>query len=155
MSSGNVHLMQTCSRNIIARPLATLINLSGQKGHFPSKLKYAKIIPVYKDGDESEPCNYRPIPLVPIFNRIFKKILYNRLKYFFLTKALCAILTTWTSLPFPYLSIFVVCSCRLGPSCSIPCRKKIRAPRRSSCSKGVVRLMNFAKFRTHAMTYLT
>ena len=86
MSSGNVHLMQTCSRNIIARPLTTLINLSGQKGNFPSKLKYAKIIPVYKDGDESEPCNYRPIPLVPIFNRIFKKILYNRLKYFFFNK---------------------------------------------------------------------
>ena len=129
MSSGNVHLTQKCSRNIIARPLATLINLSRQKGHFPSKLKYAKIIPVYKDGDESEPCNYRPIPLVPIFNRIFKKIVYNRLTYFFLTKALCAILTTWTSLPVPYLCIFDVCSCRLRPSCSIPCRKKI------SCSK--------------------
>ena len=53
-----------CSRNIIARQLATLINLSGQKVHFLSKLKYAKIIPVYKDGDESEPCYYRPTSLL-------------------------------------------------------------------------------------------
>ena len=106
MSSGNVHLMQTCSRNIIPRPLATLINLSGQKGHFPSKLKYAKIIPVYKDGDESEPCNYRPIPLVPIFNRIFKKILYNRLKYFFAPFSLLE--QVYRSLIYPYLSFVLV-----------------------------------------------
>ena len=70
------------ARHIIAGPLATLINISVQKGNFPSKLKYAKIVPVYKDGDESEPCNYRPISLLSIFNRIFEKVMYNRLKSF-------------------------------------------------------------------------
>ena len=32
------------TRHIIARPLATLINISVEKGNFPSKLKYAKIV---------------------------------------------------------------------------------------------------------------
>ena len=71
-----------CARHIIARPLATLINAPVQKGEFPSKLKYAKLVPVYKDGDESEPSNYRPISLLSIFNRIFEKFMYNQLKSF-------------------------------------------------------------------------
>ena len=39
-----------CARHIVGRPLATLINASVQKGQFPSKVKYAKIVPVYKEG---------------------------------------------------------------------------------------------------------
>ena len=51
-------------------------------GIFPSKLKHAKIIPIYKDGNEDEPSNYRPISLLSIFNRLFEKVMYNRLKSF-------------------------------------------------------------------------
>ena len=72
-----------CSRHIISAPLATLINNSVQRGIFPSKLKHAKIIPIFKDGDEAEPGNYRPISLLSVFNRLFEKIMYNRLKSFF------------------------------------------------------------------------
>ena len=52
--------MLKCSRDIIAKPLTTLFNVSVQNGRFPSKLKHAKIVPVFKDGDETDPCNYRP-----------------------------------------------------------------------------------------------
>ena len=72
-----------CSRHIISAPLATLINNSVQRGIFPSKLKHAKIIPIFKDGDEAEPGNYRPISLLSVFNRLFEKTMYNRLKSFF------------------------------------------------------------------------
>ena len=51
-------------------------------GIFPSKLKHAKIIPIYKDGNEDEPSNYRPMSLLSIFNRLFEKVMYNRLKSF-------------------------------------------------------------------------
>lgn len=71
-----------CSCHIISAPLATLINNSVQRGIFPSKLKHAKIIPIFKDGDEAEPGNYRPISLLSVFNRLFEKIMYNRLKSF-------------------------------------------------------------------------
>ena len=73
-----------CSRHIISAPLATLINNSVQRGIFPSKLKHAKIIiPIFKDGDEAEPGNYRPTSLLSVFNRLFEKTMYNRLKSFF------------------------------------------------------------------------
>ena len=68
------------AKNIISPPLAELINLSVQTGKYPSKLKHAKIIPVYKGDDETDPSNYRPISLVSVLNRIFEKTMYNRLK---------------------------------------------------------------------------
>ena len=69
-----------CAKKVLSPPLAGLINLSVQTGKFPSKLKHAKIIPVYKGDDETDPSNYRPISLLSVFNRIFEKIMYNRLK---------------------------------------------------------------------------
>ena len=51
-------------------------------GVFPSNLKQAKVIPVYKSDDETEPENYRPISLLSIFNRISKKLMYRQLKNF-------------------------------------------------------------------------
>ena len=59
-----------------------LINKSIEYGTYPSKLKLAKVIPIYKSGDETDPSNHRPISLLSIFNRIFEKIMYNRLKSF-------------------------------------------------------------------------
>ena len=56
------------------------LSLSVQTGKYPSKLKHAKIIPVYKGDDETDPSNYRPISLLSVFNRVFEKVMYNRLK---------------------------------------------------------------------------
>ena len=70
------------AKHIISQPLSMLINKSIEFGTYPSKLKLAKVIPIYKSGDESDPSNYRPISLLSIFNRIFEKMMYNRLKSF-------------------------------------------------------------------------
>ena len=48
-------------------------------GIHPPKLKHAKVVPVYKSDDDTEPGNYRPISLLSVFNRIFEKVMYNRL----------------------------------------------------------------------------
>ena len=56
--------------------------MSVQKGVFPSKLKEAKVIPVYKSDDETEPGNYRPISLLSVFNPIFEKLMYHCLNSF-------------------------------------------------------------------------
>ena len=69
-----------CAKSILASSLAELINVSVQSGKYPSKLKHAKVIPVYKGDDETDPNNYRPISQLSVFNRIFEKIMYNRLK---------------------------------------------------------------------------
>ena len=67
---------------ILSKPLAEIINNSVETAIFPDRLKHAKIIPIFKSIDETDPSNYRPISLLSIFNRIFEKIMYNRLKCF-------------------------------------------------------------------------
>ena len=57
-----------------------ITNNSILQGTFPGKLKLAKVVPVYKSDDATDPNNYRPISLLSIFNRIFEKLVYKRLK---------------------------------------------------------------------------
>ena len=42
----------------------------------------SKIIPIFKYDDETDISNYRPIALLSNFNRIFQKIMYDRMKDF-------------------------------------------------------------------------
>ena len=70
------------ARYILSESLSELLNKSVNSGIYPSKLKHTKIVAVYKDDDELDPSNYRPISLLLIFNRIFEKIMYNRLKIY-------------------------------------------------------------------------
>ncbi len=56
--------------------------MSVESGIYPDKLKHAKVIPIFKNDDETDPSNYRPISLLSIFNRIFEKVMYKRLKNF-------------------------------------------------------------------------
>lgn len=73
-----------CAKHLISKPLSTVINMSVQMGMYPSRLKHAKIIPIFKSDDELDPGNYRPISLLSIFNRIFEKMMYKQLKSFLL-----------------------------------------------------------------------
>ena len=66
----------------IFHPLTKIINLSFTKGIFPSKLKIAKVISIFKKGDPEVPSNYRPISLLPIFSKIFEKLMYERIYSF-------------------------------------------------------------------------
>ena len=68
-----------CARHILKKPLAEIFNISLAQGKFPSKLKTAKVIPIYKTDDETDPSNYRPISLLSNLNRIFEKLMYSRL----------------------------------------------------------------------------
>ena len=42
-------------------------------------MKFSLIKLIYKSGDKSSPSNYRPISLLPVFSKIFKKVTYERL----------------------------------------------------------------------------
>ena len=68
------------SSSVLSQPLAQIMNISVITGQYPSKLKHAKVIPIFKGGDETDPSNYRPISLLSLFNRLFEKVMYNRLK---------------------------------------------------------------------------
>ena len=57
-------------------------NLSFTSGSFPKSLKYAKVIPIFKSNSKFEVCNYRPISILPICNKIFEKLMYSRVTDF-------------------------------------------------------------------------
>lgn len=67
------------AKHTISYHLAKLFNLSVLTGKYPAKLKISKVVPVYKSDDESDPSNYRPISLLSAFNKIFEKLMYDRM----------------------------------------------------------------------------
>ena len=72
------------SKKILSPLLASHFNHLMKIGKFPDELKTGKITPVYKKDDAELLKNYRPISTLPIFGKIFEKIIYSRL-YEFLT----------------------------------------------------------------------
>uniref|UniRef100_A0A672FVC1 Reverse transcriptase domain-containing protein n=1 Tax=Salarias fasciatus TaxID=181472 RepID=A0A672FVC1_SALFA len=66
----------------IAKPFTYICNLSFQSGRFPDKMKIAKVIPVFKNGNKHCFTNYRPISLLPQFSKILEKLFDSRLEKF-------------------------------------------------------------------------
>ena len=62
--------------------LAHIFNLSLSEGVFLKAFKQAKVIPVFKKGSTYDVNNYRPISLLPVMSKIFKKLVYTRLVSF-------------------------------------------------------------------------
>ena len=67
------------SSSILAPALSKIFNLAINTGIYPSNLKIAKVIPIFKKGDQKSINNYRPISILSPINKIFEKILYARL----------------------------------------------------------------------------
>lgn len=65
--------------NSIALPLTHTFNLSLLNGEVPTQMKVAKVIPIFKQGDDTLPNNYRPISLLPIMSKLLEKIVANQL----------------------------------------------------------------------------
>jgi len=64
---------------VFAKLLKPLINESIDGGIFPSCLKTANVIPIFKKGDTSNLNNYRPISLLPVLSKVFEKVLNSQL----------------------------------------------------------------------------
>ena len=82
-----VHVIKK-SCYIICDYLAKLYNDCMNEGIFPDQLKTGKITPIYKKENEELIENYRPVSTLPIFGKIFEKIIYSRLYSFFVSKGL-------------------------------------------------------------------
>ena len=70
-------------KGFISRPLSIIINRSLYSGIFPSKLKLAKIIPLYKKEDQRVFGNYRPISLLSSISKIFEKVAFKQILEYF------------------------------------------------------------------------
>ena len=69
-------------RYFIAEPIFLLINCSFTTGVFPDILKQSCITPVFKSGGRGLMSNYRPISILPILSKIFKKSMYTRILHY-------------------------------------------------------------------------
>ena len=67
------------AKTIISPRISNLFNACITEGIYPMSLKVAEIKPIYKRGDPNKATNYRPISLLSNFDKIFEKLLYNRL----------------------------------------------------------------------------
>ena len=62
----------------LAGPLTHLINLSFKHSTFSSRLKVAKVIPLFKSGPRKSFDNYRLISTLPILSKSFERIAYEQ-----------------------------------------------------------------------------
>lgn len=80
-------LLKECA-DLLAAPLAYLVNISFEIGLFPEQLRTALIIPIHKKNDSTNIENYRPIALLSVFSKIFEKAFKSRLQSFFIRQKL-------------------------------------------------------------------
>ena len=73
---------------IISPILSSHFNYLMKVGKFPDELKLGKITPIYKKESDELLENYRPVSTLPIFGKIFEKIIYSRLYNYFVSKGI-------------------------------------------------------------------
>ncbi|XP_065652810.1 uncharacterized protein LOC136080128 [Hydra vulgaris] len=56
-------------------PLMHIFTLSLEQGIFPDKLKLARVVPVFKSGDDTSISNYRPISILPCLSKLLEYIM--------------------------------------------------------------------------------
>ena len=60
--------------------LINLLNLSlTQQVIVPDELKIAKVVPIFKDGDDMLINNYRPVSILPVFSNVLERLMYKTL----------------------------------------------------------------------------
>ena len=74
------------SSHLISPILANHFNSLMKAGQFPNELKIGKITPVFKKDNDELLENYRPVSTLPIFGKIFEKVIYERLYNFLISQ---------------------------------------------------------------------
>ena len=59
--------------------LTNCINNSLSEGFFPDFLKRANITPVHKKNDPLDKENYRPVSILPLLSKVYKRVVFNQL----------------------------------------------------------------------------
>jgi len=81
LNSVPIYIYKTCVQ-VLSPVIASLFNLSVSAGMFPSSLKTARVIPIFKSGEPTFTSNYRPISTLPILSKIFEKLMHKQLLSF-------------------------------------------------------------------------
>lgn len=68
--------------DVIAPVLTNIFNMCLTTSIFPVKLQVAKVVVLFKKGNRNELGNYRPVSILPIFSKVFEKIIHCRVLNF-------------------------------------------------------------------------
>ena len=74
----SIRMIKICDKSLI-KPLTFLFKTSVRSSHYPDIWKKSNIIPVHTKNDKRLVNNYRPISLLPVFGKIFEKIVFNKI----------------------------------------------------------------------------
>ena len=77
----SIHMVQICDKAICK--LLHLIFSSCIK-IFPTEWKKANVVLIHKRDDKQNVKSYRPVSLLPIFGKIFERLIYNEMYSFFI-----------------------------------------------------------------------
>ena len=83
----SIRMIEICDESIL-KPLLILFKNSLKFSYYPDIWKKSNIIPAHKKNDKQLFNNYRPLSLLPIFGKIFEKIIFNRIYDFLLREEL-------------------------------------------------------------------
>ena len=72
------------AKNVLVKPITTIVNQMIVTGIFPDNLKISKVIPLYKEKDQTLLSNYRPIALLPSISKIFEYVLLEQITNYLL-----------------------------------------------------------------------
>ena len=84
-SSGHDNISNILLKEIvdsIAHILCTIFNKSLEQGEFPTIMKLADVVPLYKSKEHYLETNYRPISLLTTVSKVLEKIVYCRVYTF-------------------------------------------------------------------------
>ena len=70
-------------KNLISPILLELINKSFMTGIFPGLFRQARVTSIFKSGGQKDLNKYRPIFFLPVFSKIFVKIVCRQLYCYF------------------------------------------------------------------------
>ena len=74
----SARLIRECA-DLICIPIRDIFNQSVSQGIFPDDWKCAKVTPLFKQGDRDDLNNYRPISVISVMAKVFKRIVYDQL----------------------------------------------------------------------------
>jgi hypothetical protein len=70
-------VLKHCAKHI-SKSLELIFNLSLREGKLPKVWKSARVVPIFKKGDNTLACNYRPVSLLIVTSKILEKCILKK-----------------------------------------------------------------------------
>lgn len=73
---------------VIGPHVLSVVNSSLSSGVIPEQWKRAEVVPIHKSGNVGEPCNYRPVSILPVISKLVESVVCTQLLQYLLSHCL-------------------------------------------------------------------